>query len=345
MRTTRAPIWALLLPIVLVAGCPARQATAPSSAAPAVDPVAGLMAQGKQAFRAGQWEQAEAAFAQVRQRRPELLEAGSYLGQCALQKREYEKASGLLSDVTKRQPQSAAGLLGLGQAYEGLQRAAEALTCYQTALGLDPHSEAARQGTLRLGTPKRIAITIDDGPSLEYTLKAMEEAEKYGGRVTFFVTGRWAVKEPQIIRLMAQRGHQIGDHTWDHVNLAKLPADKIRDQLGRTRELIVKQGGPAATVYRPPYGAHNAAVDKIAGEMGMRVAMWDVDTTDWKPGRQGAETVAYVLSHARPNAVVLMHQVHPTYTVLDQVFKGLHDQGYTCVRLDELGKYPATTAT
>ena len=75
----------------------------------------------------------------------------------------------------------------------------------------------------------------------------------------------------------------------------------------------------------------------------MRVVMWDVDTSDWRTTTSGAATVAYVLGHARPDTIVLMHQLHNTYTVLDQVFAGLHQMGYTCVRLDELPRYTRTT--
>lgn len=64
-------------------------------------------------------------------------------------------------------------------------------------------------------------------------------------------------------------------------------------------------------------------------------------TEDWRAGNSGARTVSYIGSHARPNAVILMHQVHNTYTVLEEIFRTLHEQGYTCVRLDELPRYPA----
>ena len=192
----------------------------------------------------------------------------------------------------------------------------------------------------RMRAKKRIAITIDDGPALTYVLRAMAAAERHGGRITFFVTGRWASRDAQIVRLMQQHGHLVGNHTWDHVDLAKCADAKVRDQLKRTSDLIAKQGGTRPVFYRPPYGAHNARVDKIASDLGMKVILWDVDPQDWDVHHSADRTVNYVLSHARPDEVILLHEVHHTYTVLERIFDGLHKQGFTCVRLDELPRHP-----
>ena len=312
-------------------------ATAPSAAGSAPSP----LSQGKQAFRAGQYAPAEAAFSRLFKQHPESLEAESWLGQCLIQQKKYDQAAASFLDLTKRAPKSATAWLGLGSAYEGLQRSTDAAPCYQRALALDVRSEPARQGFLRTGSPKKIAITIDDGPELKYTLKAMDEVERYGGRVTFFTEGIYDSRDPQVVRLMIQRGHEVGNHSWDHPMLTKLPEDKVRYQLGHTNDVIAQQGGVRPIFFRPPFGAHNALVDKIAADLGMKIAMWDVDTSDWDIHNPPTRTVEYLRVHARPNSVVLLHQVHNTFTVLDQIFKLLHDQGYTCVRLDELGRYPA----
>jgi peptidoglycan-N-acetylglucosamine deacetylase len=168
----------------------------------------------------------------------------------------------------------------------------------------------------------------------------MGEAEKYGGKLTFFVTGEWLVRDRQIIKLIEKRGHQIGNHSFSHPNLSRCSAQKVRYELGHTNDLIVQQGGTRPTFFRPPYGSHNAMVDKIAGELGMKVVMWDLDPSDWRASQSGAQTAAYVLRHARPRTVLLIHQIHGTFTVLEPIFCGLHQKGLTCVRLDALGRYP-----
>lgn len=341
--TARTGVWVgLILATVLVVGCGPRATEPPAATSPSgLDSTVPLLAQGKQALEVGQYAQAATAFQQVLTARPDRLEARLYLGRCAYQQGQYNEATHEFLAVVTGHPRSAEGWLGLGQCYEAQQRAEEALRCYREALHLQPQAETARQGILRLGQVKRIAVTIDDGPSLAYSLRAMDVAEKYGGRVTFFVTGIWAAREPQIVRSMSRRGHEVENHTWHHVNLTRCSPEQVREELQRTSDLIVQQGGAPPQFLRPPYGAHNALVDRLAGEQGLKVVMWDLDTEDWRAGNSGARTVSYIGSHARPNAVILMHQVHNTYTVLEEIFRTLHEQGYTCVRLDELPRYPA----
>jgi peptidoglycan/xylan/chitin deacetylase (PgdA/CDA1 family) len=184
---------------------------------------------------------------------------------------------------------------------------------------------------------KPIAVTIDDGPSLQYVLKAVQEARKVGGHITFFVTGRWLSKEPQIARIITQYGDQIGNHTWHHLALAKLPPDKVREEMKSLNDLIVKSGGAKPTFFRPPYGSHNATVDKIGAELGMKCAMWDIDPQDWRGG-PGSKTVSIILGQARPGKIVLIHEVHNTYLSLGAIFQGLTKKGFTLVRLDQLPK-------
>lgn len=333
---------------LLLAGCPSRPPATGSPPAPTAAPPPAaapeLLASAKRALREGRYSDADRALVTLQRTRPDLLEARLLLGQSAYAQRRYAPALAAFREVATERPHSAAAWLGLAQSYEALQRPADALTAYRTTLRLDLHSEVARQGILRLGQVKRIAVTIDDGPALTYTLRAMDAAEQYGGRLTFFVEGKYLQRDPQIVRRMAERGHQIANHSWDHPRLDRLTEAQVRDQLSRTNELIVAQGGPRPTVFRPTYGARNATVDQVAAELGLTIVMWDVDPNDWDRSRSGTQIVEHVLTHARPEAVVLLHQVRTTYTVLDRLFQGLHDQGYTCVRLDELGRWPEKSA-
>lgn len=346
-QRTQWGLAAAAIGLLFATGCREPQTTAPqvTPAQPTSNPAGDPLAQGREQFKAGQYEAAEALFTQALQKQPDLLVARYFIGRCEYQKGGYDNAVAAFNEVVTKHPKSADGWAWLGQSYEALKRPQDALAAYQQARALDPKSEIARKGLARVGPTKRIAITIDDGPSLTYSVKAMEECEKYGGKLTFFVEGIYCQREPQIIKLMQKRGHQIGNHSWDHTNLAKLPEDKVRFQLGHTNEVVVQQGGTKPTYMRPPFGARNDLVDRICAEMGMKVVFWDVDTSDWEASHSGAQTVQYVLSHARPDAVVLMHQVHNTYTVLDQVFAGLNKAGYTCVRLDELPRYPQKMGT
>lgn len=87
---------------------------------------------------------------------------------------------------------------------------------------------------------------------------------------------------------------------------------------------------------RPPYGAMNAQVHTVAGEDGLAMALWSVDTLDWKT-RSTSKTVAAALGGARRGGIILLHDIHPwSVAAVPQILQGLQKQGYTLVTVSEL---------
>ena len=208
------------------------------------------------------------------------------------------------------------------------------------AAALSPKREPGREGPARLGSKKRIAITFDGDPVPAFVTRAMDEAERYGGKVTFFLVSENLAHKPEVVPSIEKRGHEIGNHSYSHPHLDRCSEEKIRYQLGHTNDIIAEQGGSKPTFMRPPFGDHNARSDRICRELGMKVVLWDVDPTDWREGKPGEKVLEYVLNHAKPDAVVLLHQGDNTYGILERLFAGLNEQGFSCVRLDELPRYP-----
>ncbi len=91
--------------------------------------------------------------------------------------------------------------------------------------------------------------------------------------------GQSAVGHTDILKRMHAEGHEIGNHTWDHPNLTKLPAEKIKEEIHKTNDLIMKATGQKPVYLRPPYGATNATVKTVTG---LKEMLWSVDTEDWK---------------------------------------------------------------
>lgn len=131
-------------------------------------------------------------------------------------------------------------------------------------------------------------------------------------------------------------GHVVGDHTWSHPDLRRLGSDEIADELGRTAQTVADAAGVTPTHVRPPYGAVDEHVLQVLAARGEAAVLWDVDTEDWK-NEDMAETTRRAVEGARPGAIVLMHDVHPT-TV--QALPGIVDQlraaGYTLVTVPQI---------
>jgi peptidoglycan/xylan/chitin deacetylase (PgdA/CDA1 family) len=168
------------------------------------------------------------------------------------------------------------------------------------------------------------------------TATLLDVLKKKGVHATFFVVGKNAAVNPSLIRRMVNEGHVVGNHTWSHKQLTRLSASGIRAELTKASDAIVKGGAPTPTLLRPPYGATNATVSKVAASLGMAQIMWNVDPLDWKD-RNSAKVTQRVLAATRAGSIVLSHDIHPTTrAAYAAIIDGLRAKGYTLVTVPEL---------
>ena len=152
-------------------------------------------------------------------------------------------------------------------------------------------------------------------------------------RATFFVVGRNAAANPAVVRQMAAEHHEIGNHTYDHANLTKLPITGIQREIGLTQQAVHQAAGRRPTIMRPPYGATNARVNLVVG---LPVIMWRGDTLDWLHNNSG-HVQRGVLKLAKRNAVILVHDTkQTTVAAMPATLNGLISRGYTMVTVSEL---------
>ncbi len=179
---------------------------------------------------------------------------------------------------------------------------------------------------------KCIALTFDDGPSV-YTEGLLKTLVNKGVKATFFMLGSHAKVQQQTVIDVSKAGMEIGNHTWDHKQLTKLDEAGVDSEINDTRSLLEKITGKSVAQLRPPYGSFNDTVKQIANGP---IILWNVDTEDWKH-RDSAYIKNYVATHAKPGAIILMHDIHPTTveavpTMVDE----LKQAGYTLVTVSEL---------
>jgi peptidoglycan-N-acetylglucosamine deacetylase len=182
-----------------------------------------------------------------------------------------------------------------------------------------------------------IAMTFDDGPSATNTPKLLEIAAERHIKLTFFVLGECVEQNLDVLRQEVAEGHEIGNHSWSHPNLAKLSDANVRSQLQRTEDLIEKTAGIKPKLMRPPYGELTKRQRILVNhEFGYKVILWDVDPLDWK--RPGSNVVAQrIIAGARPGSIILSHDIHPpTIAAMPQVFDALLTKGFKFVTVSEL---------
>lgn len=136
----------------------------------------------------------------------------------------------------------------------------------------------------RVAVPdKVVALTFDDGPHGTLTPRVLDILRDNNVKGTFFMQGCNVKAHPQVVRRMVNEGHEVGNHTWNHVYLSKVPREKAESQLQSTNEAIRNACGVVPVVMRPPGGYTNAGVASWARQrFGFTTVMWDVDTNDWR---------------------------------------------------------------
>ncbi|GAB3622291.1 hypothetical protein GCM10027418_03730 [Mariniluteicoccus endophyticus] len=181
---------------------------------------------------------------------------------------------------------------------------------------------------------KCVALTYDDGPGPE-SHKVVEAFLAEGGAVTFFQLGQMIKANPDQAKLIASSGMEVASHSMTHPDLARSGADKARRELEGSADAMKEVYGRTPMLLRPPYGSHNKAVDEIAAANGMAVIQWNNDTNDWKTKNTMSTEAA--ASSAKPNAVVLMHDIHDsTVAAAPGIARDLKAKGLTMVTLSEL---------
>ena len=133
------------------------------------------------------------------------------------------------------------------------------------------------------------------------------------------------------------RGHEIGNHTWDHPNLAALDDPAARSQLARTNDAIAAVLGQPPKLMRPPFGSlTDAQQDWIHREFGFRTILWDVNSHDWR--HLGAAAVeAQILQRVHRGGIILDHDVQPdAIAAMPDTLDKLLAQGYKFVTVPEL---------
>lgn len=169
---------------------------------------------------------------------------------------------------------------------------------------------------------RRLALTYDDGPNPEETPRLLELLARHGATATFFLIGKWAEREPALIREIVAAGHAIGNHTFTHPTMPAHGADRIRDELRRCREAVEASGEQFSTVdgaamMRPPYGRRRPGTLRTLREEGYVPVTWSITGYDWR-AHTTAKRITRRCLRAQEGDIILLHDGADTEPAADR---------------------------
>jgi cellulose synthase/poly-beta-1,6-N-acetylglucosamine synthase-like glycosyltransferase/peptidoglycan/xylan/chitin deacetylase (PgdA/CDA1 family)/spore germination protein YaaH len=196
------------------------------------------------------------------------------------------------------------------------------------------------------GGPHQVALTFDDGPDPKWTPKILDILKAENVKAAFFLVGANAEKYPDLVRRIVAEGHEIGNHTYYHPNLALCWPEHIRLELNATQLLLETITGRSTTLFRPPYAADTSPSKitelmplQLAQDLGYLVVLENIDPQDW--ARPGADVILQrVKQQRRDGSIILLHDAggdrEQTVEALPRILDYLKTRGDTVVPISTL---------
>ena len=189
---------------------------------------------------------------------------------------------------------------------------------------------------------KVIALTFDDGPHPTYTNQILDILKEYDIKATFFVLGKFAEAYPDIIIRQWQEGHEIGNHTYSHVDAKRVSKKVLYNEYKKTQEIIENLINHQPRLFRPPYGSFDSQALDIMEMHDSIIVLWSAhqDSKDWS-NPDVEEIVNTTLSNIRNGDIILFHDYvyydeSSTVEALKQIIPELKSRGYRFVTISEL---------
>lgn len=206
------------------------------------------------------------------------------------------------------------------------------------------------------GSGMVVALTFDDGPTTQFTAHVLDLLDRAGVPATFFVIGEAARRHPDLVRRTRDAGHEIQNHSQDHVSAALLDRSQVRAAMERGADTIERLVGRRPQWYRPPRGEVTSATLLAARQTGHTVALWSLARDDHGelPDGDSAGVGRHLRAAVHPGDVVDLHdgigrssfagevdeqlvrRRRAELTVLPEVIEAWREQGYTFARLSDL---------
>ena len=173
---------------------------------------------------------------------------------------------------------------------------------------------------------KSVYLTFDDGPIPEATPFILDTLDRFHAKATFFMVGENAVKYPHLLEEVRRRGHQIGNHTYNHLSGMRHFAWTYLANIKKADEVL------HTNLFRPPHGWIRTVQYRVLRHIGIKVVMWDVVTRDYSRLLTAEDVLRNVKRYTRPGSIITFHDslksIEKLKHALPEALSWLQEQGY-----------------
>lgn len=173
---------------------------------------------------------------------------------------------------------------------------------------------------------KTVYITFDDGPDPVVTRFVLQELEKHQFKATFFCTGDGVQRHPDVYREILESGHQVGNHTFRHLNSWQTATSRYLNDIDKASELIDSK------LFRPPYGRITPRISTLLRAQGYKIVLWDLLSGDFDHKRTAASCLKNLKKNTRNGSVIVFHDSEKAFeklhVILPAYFEFLKEKGF-----------------
>ena len=172
---------------------------------------------------------------------------------------------------------------------------------------------------------KAVYLTFDDGPIPEITPWVLDVLDKYNIKATFFLVGDNVRKHPEEFKMILERGHKVGNHTFNHISGLKYLSYNYLENTNKADELINSK------LFRPPHGWMRWGQYMVLSHR-YTVVMWDLVTRDYSKRLNGPQVLRNVKKYVRNGSIITFHDSIKSEKnlkyALPRAIEWLLEQGY-----------------
>ncbi len=205
----------------------------------------------------------------------------------------------------------------------------------QTPVGNESKEELKSKNAYYVGDENKnvIYITFDAGYENGNMDKILEALKKHNVVATFFVVGNFVDNNRELVKKMADEGHNISNHSYTHPDMSGMNREAFESEMKRLEDAYRDiTGKEIVKLYRPPMGKYSDTSLSYASDMGYKTIFWSLAYVDWYQDKQPTKEEAFdkLLSRIHPGAIVLLHSTSSTNAeILDELLTKWEDMGYT----------------